>query len=198
MNKGFTLIELVVGMAIVAVVAVLFMNFSRDVTDSAIRFSGSLLTQQQIQQTLQLMMPEIRSASPSNNGAYPISIAGTSTLEFYSDVDRDHITFEKVRYFLNGSTFRKGVVKPTGSPLAYVTSTETFSDLVNGMITGSVIFTYYDASATSTLSPPLQQPVQALQVKIIKANLVANQGTTSTPSIVGVESEATIRNLRYK
>lgn len=196
-NSGFTILELVIAMGITVIVAVLFMRFSRDVTDSTLRFSGSLVAQQQIQQTLQLMMPEIRSASQSNLGGYPIGQATSSTFEFYSDVDRNG-TFDKVRYFLNGTTFEKGVVRPTGTPFQYVTSTEEIVDLVINMIPSNQIFTYYDSAATSSLSIPLPQPIDVLKIKTVKVSIVANQGTQVIPSIVGVEDEATIRNLRYK
>ena len=196
-QKGFTLMEIVVTMGIVMIVAVLFMRLSRDITDSTLRFSSSLLTQEQLDVTMQTMLPEIRSASQGNDGSFPIVDASTSTFQFYSDIDRDGV-FDRVRYFLSGTTFRKGFIKPTGSPLAYVTSTETFQDVIYNIIPGSQIFTYYDKNATSTSSAFLQQPVDVSLVKTIRITLVANQGTTSTPSLTGVETQATIRNLRYK
>ena len=184
-------------MAIVMIVGVLFMRLSQDITSSALRFTNSLVTQQSIQSTLQTMVPEIRSAAQSNDGAYAISVAATSTFEFYSDVDRDGL-FDRVRYFLSNTTFKKGVTKPTGSPLTYATSSEVLQDLVENVIPGSQIFSYYDKNATSSGSTALPSPVDPVQVKTIKITLVANQGTSSTPSIVGVETSATVRNLRYK
>jgi prepilin-type N-terminal cleavage/methylation domain-containing protein len=196
-QKGFTLIELVITMGIVTMVGVLFMRLSRDITDSTLRFSGSLITQAALDQTMQVILPEIRSASQANDGSYPILEAGTSSLQFYSDVTQDGL-FDLVRYYLEGSTFKKGVVAPTGSPLAYVTSTEVIRDVVYDVIPGAQLFTYYDKTATSPDSTPLQQPVDVSKVRTIKITLVANQGTTSTPSITGVETQATIRNLRNK
>ena len=194
-TRGFTLLEVIIASAIVVVVGWLIVNFGIDLAVSNIRFNGSLLTQAQIHQTLQIMVPEIRSASQSNGGAYPIATAGTSTLIFYSDIDRDGL-FERVRYFLNGSTFSKGVIKPTGTPFVYPTSTEVVYDLVNTMIPGT-IFAYYDEDARTSTSTPLSQPVDILRIKMVRITLIANQGTTSTPSIVGVEDQATVRNLRY-
>lgn len=196
-TSGFTLVEVVIAMGITMIVAVLFMNLSRDITDTAIRFNRSLITQQAVESTVQSMIPEIRSIAQSNDGAFPVSVAGTSTFEFYSDIDRDGL-FERVRYFLDGTTFTKGVIKPTGSPLVYATSSEVFQTLVDNMIPTNQIFRYYDQTATSTYSQQLQQPVSPLNVKTISISIIANQGTTSTPSLVGVETSATIRNLRYK
>jgi type II secretory pathway pseudopilin PulG len=196
-TSGFTLLETVIAMGLVIFLGVLFMRLSRDITDSALRFSSELVTQQQLTTTMEVMLPEIRSASPANDGSYPILSATTSSLQFYSDVDRDGL-FDQVRYYLSGTTFTKGVVKPSGSPLKYVTSTEAFQDLVYNMVPGSQIFTYYDSSATSSGSTALAAPVDVSKIKTIRVTLVANQGTSSTPSLVGVETQATIRNLRYK
>lgn len=196
-RDGFTLIEFLVTMTIVVVIGVLIMNLSRDVTDSTVRFSNSLVTEQAIQSTLQVMMPEIRSIAQSNDGAYPISAAASSSFEFYSDIDQDGL-FERVRYFLNGTTFQKGVIKPSGSPLAYATSSEQLRDLVYNMVVPSQIFSYYDSTATSTDSVALSFPVNPLDVKTVRVNLVANKGTATIPAIVSTATEATIRNLRYK
>lgn len=196
-QAGFTIVEVAITLAVVAFVAILFMNFSRDITDTTLRFSRSLTTQQEIQQTLQLMMPEIRSAAQSNTGGYPIVQATTSTLVFYSDIDRDGL-FERVRYFEEGNVFKKGVITPIGNPLSYSTSTEEVRELVNNLISGNQIFSYYDLNATSSESNALLSPIDILDIRMIKVNLVANQGTTSTISLVGSQDQATIRNLRYK
>ena len=196
-NSGFTLLEIVVAMGITIMMGYLFVMLARDTTDTGLRFSNSLFTEQQIQQTLQIILPEIRSASQSNIGAYPIDAAATSSFIFYSDIDLDGL-FERVRYFANGTTFTKGVIKPTGSPLTYVTSSEVFQPLVDNLITANQIFSYYDVNATSSQSAALTFPVDVVKIKTVRISLVANQGTTSTPAIVGVENEATIRNLRYK
>lgn len=195
--RGFTLVEIVIAMAILMIVGVAFTQLSHWITGSSLRFTGSLLTQQAIQETLSAMIPEIRSIAQSNDGAYPISSASTSTFEFYSDIDRDGL-FERVRYFWSGTDFVKGVIKPSGSPLAYVTSTEVLVTQVQNLVTGTQLFTYYDKNATSSGSTPMPSPIDPLGIKIVKIYIVANQGTALAPSLVGVETEATIRNLRYK
>ncbi len=195
-QAGFTLLELLIAMALIGGITLFIGIFGNDLANYNIRLNTSILAQQEMHQTLQIMVPEIRSAAQSNTGNYPIEQAATGTLIIYSDIDANG-TYDRVRYFLEGSTLKKGVVKPTGDPLSYNTSTEKFSDLVHAMI-GSQIFSYYDLNATSTAALPLPSPVDVLKINMVRITLVANQGTTSTPSIVGVESQATIRNLRYK
>lgn len=196
-NKGFTLIEVLVGMVIAVIVVFFIISFAADITDSSLRLSGSLFTQQQLQQTLQVMIPEIRSVGQSNVGAYPIEVATTTTFSFYSDIDRDG-KFEKVRYFLDGTTFKKGVIVPTGEPLTYDDEDEDIFPLIDNIVVGPQIFSYYDIDATSTQSTQLPNPVDVLKIRMVKVTLVANQGTEGQVSVVGAEDQATIRNLRYK
>lgn len=194
--RGLTLLEILIAMALMIGIAFFITQLSGDLTDYSLRFNRGIFTQQQIQQTLQLIVPEIRSASQSSNGVYPIVAASTSSFKFYSDLDQDG-KFEEVRYFLQNGIFKKGVIKPTGSPPSYPTSNEAIYDLVNNMST-STIFYYYDNTATSTLSSPLPYPVDVLSIRTVEVRLIANQGTTSTQSLTGVDNRATIRNLRYK
>lgn len=196
-SAGFTLIEIVVAMAITSGLAFFFMTLARDTTDATLRFNSQLMTQQQIEQTMQLIVPEIRSIAQGIDGAYPIAEATTSTFQFYSDVDRNG-SFDRVRYFLSNGTLKKGVIKPTGSPPVYATSSEAITDVVAGVVGGTTLFSYYDSSATSSTSNALPSPVDVLRIKTIKITIVANQGTSAKPSLVGAETSATIRNLRYK
>lgn len=195
-QKGLTLIEVLITMALMTSVAFMITRFAGDLTDYSLRFNRSIFTQQEIQQTLQLIVPEIRSASQSSTGVYPIAEATTSSFKFYSDLDKDG-DFEEVRYFLQSNIFKKGVIKPTGNPPTYPTSTEVIYELVHNMGT-STIFYYYDNTATSTFSAPLSSPVDVLKIRTVEVRLIANQGTTSTQALTGVDNRATIRNLRYK
>ncbi len=194
---GFTLIEIVVSMAITVVIAILLVRLARDTTDSTLRFNNQLVTQQQIEQTLQLIVPEIRSISQGIDGSYPIAAAASSSFQFFSDVDRDG-KLDKVRYFMNGNILQKGIIKPAGSPASYPTSTEIISDLVSGIVSGTQVFSYYGSAATSSGSTPLPSPINVLSIKTVKVTIVADQGLPGKPSLAGAETSANIRNLRYK
>jgi prepilin-type N-terminal cleavage/methylation domain-containing protein len=196
-RAGFTLIEIVIAMAITTMMGIFFVRLARDTTDSTLRFNSQLLAQQQIEQTLALLVPEIRSISQGIDGSYPIAQATTSTFQFYADVDRDG-NFDKVRYFLSGNELQKGIIKPTGSPLSYPTSGEATTTLVQGIVPGAQIFTYYGSGATSSASTALPSPVDVLSIKTVKVTLVVDQGLPGKPSFAGAETSATIRNLRYK
>lgn len=199
-SKGMTLVEILVAMSITVLVAILITQLVAAITEFNQRFNRTLVGQQQAQQTLQVMIPEIRGAAQSNIGNYPIEQASTSSFTFYSDIDQDGL-FERVKYYLSedGNNFMKSIIKPSGEPLAYPTSSEIVRPMMSAIQMGSSpIFTYYGIYATGTQSATLPNPVDVLEVKTININLIFNEGSTTTPVIKSVENQATVRNLRFK
>lgn len=192
-NAGFTLIEVMISFAVLAVVVLAIALFSQDVFKFGSFFSESLKTQQEVQQTFQSLVVEIRSMGPSSIGSYSIAEATTSTLVFYSDIDRDGL-FERVKYFLVGGTLKKGVVKPAGNPLTYNLTGEAVSEAIHGVVaTSSGIFSYYDASYTGS-EPAMNFPVNISDIRLIKAEISAKGGAKSPVEKFSIL--ATPRNLR--
>lgn len=192
-NQGFTLIEVMVSFAVLATVASVVALFSQDIFKFGRFFSESLKTQQEIQQTFQSLVVEIRSMGPSSVGSYSIAEAATSTLVFYSDIDRDGL-FERVKYFLDGGTLKKGVVKPTGNPLVYNLTGESVSEAIHGVVAASSgIFSYYDAGYTGS-EPAMGFPVNISDIRLIKAEISAKGGAKSPVEKFSIL--ATPRNLR--
>lgn len=196
-EQGMTLLEILITMVLVTGITFFVISFSKDVTDSSLRFTGSLVASQQIQQALQIILPELRSAATSNNGSYPIIQAASTSLTFFSDIDHDGV-FERVRYFFQSDALKKGIIEPTGEPLVYTTSSEVVFDLITNLVVQEPIFTFYPENATSTESAPLPEPIDILSIRMISVTLFANQGSGADPVLVGGRNQATIRNLRYK
>lgn len=196
-QKGLTLLELIIGMVVVTGISFFVVSFSKDLTESSLRFNRSLVASQQVQQALQIILPELRSAATSNNGSYPVIQAASTSLTFFSDIDHDGI-FERVRYFFQSDTLKKGIIEPTGEPLVYATSSEIVFDFIGNFVVQGPIFQYFSQDATSTDSAPFSEPIDILSIRMILISFFANQGTQAEPVIVGGSNQATIRNLRYK
>jgi hypothetical protein len=143
------------------------------------------------------MVTEIRSASPSSQGAYPIESATTSSLVFYSDVDSDGL-FERIRYTVGTSTLTRGVIKPTGAPLAYVTSTETVATLMTSLTktTSSPVFQYYGVGYTGSQAPLAATSTLATDVRVIRVTFYVDIKPREAPRPAYVSQIVTIRNLR--
>lgn len=192
-NCGFTLLELLIGFAVLVIIVLVSGVFLTNIFGSESFFKNSLITQADVQQSMQIFGLEIRSMGPSDLGSYPIDIAATSTLGFYSDIDEDGI-MEHVRYFLNGQILQKGVIQPTGSPLVYNPASEVITDVIQNVIpTSTPLFSYYDNTYDGT-KPPLSQPVNVQAVTVIGINFTTQE---QNPSIsVKFATVETPRNLR--
>jgi prepilin-type N-terminal cleavage/methylation domain-containing protein len=194
-NNGFTLLEILITMVIFTLIMGVVTLFARDLFYYNSVFSSGLTSYDEARKILQPISSEIRSASPSSLGAYPIETAGDTTFTFFSDINSDGLK-ERVRYFLSGSTLMKGVIVPSGSPMQYLSNTETLSEIVHNIRNGSTpIFTYYDANYNGETAA-LTQPVSILSVRLVKITLVLDTDPNRSPTPVTVTTEVSLRNLK--
>jgi prepilin-type N-terminal cleavage/methylation domain-containing protein len=143
---------------------------------------------------------EIRDASVGNDGGYPLNQASTTQIIFYTNYGQSAGILAKIRYFISGTTLKKGVTIPTGTPLAYNSAQEKISTVQNGLVSTSTtaIFYYYDGNYSgSTSTPPLTQPVNVTQVKYILMTLtILKKDTNLSTSTFIVNAGASVRSLK--
>ena len=134
----------------------------------------------------------IREADYSAWGAYPIESAATNTITFYQDYDNDG-TVERIRYFLAGKDFARGVIEPSGSPAVYTgpEGTTTISQYAENVAEGSDIFQYYDTTGALMASPYI-----LVNIRYVKVNLIININPATLPNAFSLRSSATIRNVK--
>lgn len=193
-GAGFTLNEILVALSIVVLIGLAALSFERKIFSYNTIMSNSLTAQGEARRALKIMSAEIRSASPSSAGAYALSQTATSSFAFYSNIDDDSL-IERVRYFLSGSTLKKGIIKPSGSPLAY-TASETISDLVHNIANGvAPIFNYYDTNYDGT-SAPLSDPVSVSAARLVKITLTIDADPSKSPDAATFTTQISIRNLK--
>lgn len=194
-NQGFTLVEMIVSVAIISVIAVLVGSFQRDVFFLNRVTQANLNAQVEGRRAARVFTAELREASPSSSGAYPIAQAGTSTITFFSNVDSD-ASKEQVRYFLQNKKLMRGVIKPTGNPPVY-TGTETLTTLVTDVSNdnNTPVFQYYDSVYAGTTTP-MSIPINVTTVRLVKIQLVVDRDPTSSPTPLTIYSAVTLRNLK--
>jgi len=194
-EKGLTLVELIVTMAICTLIIMAVGLFARDTFYYNDIFSGGLTSYDQARKILQPIASEIRSASPSSLGSYPIEETGNTEFIFFADNNNDGLK-ERIRYFLSGTSLKKGVIIPSGSPLQYASGNETITDIIDGVRNGSTpIFAYYDTNYNGSTAP-LSQPVTIMNVRLIKITLVIDADPNRPPSAVTVTTQVSMRNLK--
>jgi len=192
---GFSILETIIAMTIFTIIAIAIVTFQLNIFSLNQISSDNLLAQEDARRALRDMSSEIRSMCPSDMGAYPIAQAATSSLIFYENIDDDS-QIERVRYFLVGTTLKKGVIKPTGTPPTYNPSAETTKELVHNIANGTgTIFSYYDSNYDGT-SPPLADPVDVPSVRLIKINIVIDNNIQELPQPLILTTQASIRNIK--
>ena len=147
---------------------------------------------------IEIMVKEIREAKTGDDGSYPLVQAGDLQFIFYSDIDGDAAT-ERVRYFLDGSNLKKGVVKSSGDPPLYDVSTETISVLSQYVrnVASEPIFTYYNGDwPADTTHNPLPTLTRLSDTKLMHVYLKINVDPNRPPDNFELESDSQIRNLK--
>lgn len=192
-HKGFTLIEAITTLAI-------FMIISAAVVSSVVMlYKGNRYAMEQAiavenaRRGVEQMVRDIREAAYSDNGAYPIVSIGSTSVAFYSDLDRDN-DVELIRLFLDGTSFKKRVTNPTGSPAVYNEangSESTLSENVRNIEQATPIFEYYNSAGTKLTSYGNVTPAV-----FIKVSLIVNVNPKTLPNEYVLRSSAAIRNLK--
>ncbi len=143
------------------------------------------------------MVQEIKSARPGEDGSYPIQTADDFSFTFFGDIDGDS-KVEKVRYWLEGTNLKKGVIKPSGTPLSYPSNTETIKILSPYVRNGATpIFRYYNSDYPGDLvNNPLPTPTRLLQTKLMQVTLQINVDVDKAPNSFILESQTQLRNLK--
>lgn len=192
-SAGFTLMEVVIAIGILSGIVLIVSMFGLDVYDFGIFLGENLSAQQELQIALRVMVSEMRSMTQSVNGSYAIESASQNAVVFYSDIDGDGLA-DRIRYFLDGDILKKGVIKPTGSPLGYSGSEKITEEVHYVYALAGNIFSYYNSSYTG-VEAPLTFPIGIPTVRLIKVDVTVDQNPADTASRINFSSSVNIRNL---
>lgn len=197
-KRGITLAEIVVALGIFVILSFAVYTFVKQ----SYRIQDFSLEQAiaigEAQRGVETMVKELRETLPADTGAYTIESADIQSLVFYADFDKDD-AIEKVRYFLVGSDFYKGVTEATGNPLEYLPENETTSIIsryVRNTSTQS-IFTYYNGDwPGDKINNPLATPATPTEIRLVHVFLRINAKPQKAPTDYILESDVSLRNLK--
>jgi prepilin-type N-terminal cleavage/methylation domain-containing protein len=193
-ESGFTLVEILVSISIFSVLIILIaLMFSNVFTGS----KQQLLAVDNIEQSRLVtsqFLNEMRNATTGVDGSYALGQAGDSQIIFYAKTKGTN-TVNRVRYYLSAGKLYKGIVVPTGNPLAYNLASESVKIAQND-VTNATIFAYYDDTYSGTQNP-LSQPININSVKFIKINMtVKTQVKDNSNATFTVSEGVAIRGLK--
>ncbi len=198
-TQGLTLIEILLTISIMIVLIIAWQSFILR-GYRGISFGREQLSAiRSAQKGITTMTREIREASTAENGSYPLEKADDNEIIFYSDIDEDQYV-ERVRYFVENNTLKKGTVEPTGSPLTYNTNNETITTIaqfIRNNTSTEPIFTYYNGDyPLDNTNNPLPTPSRLIDTKLIHVFVKINVDPKRSPDDFVLESDVQLRNLK--
>lgn len=195
-KRGMTLAEIILVVAIISIIVVGIGSFQRDIFFYSSTTQADLNAQMEGRRAIRTIVSELREASQSSLGSYPIAVAATSSITFFTDIDNDNLK-EQLRYYIQDRKLFKGVIKPTGNPLVYNPNAEVVSTILTDVSnsTSTPAFQYFDTNYAGT-STPLALPVDIPSVRLVKIQLVVDRDPGRSPNPLTITSQVSIRNLK--
>lgn len=196
-QKGFTLIE----MTMVGVISIVLLGAIYAIQQMAGENQNLILTHSNeveiANSNMSSIVKEIRNAHYGDNGAFLIESANSQSLIFYSDINLDGTT-EKIRYFLDGTTLKKGVIEPQGFPVTYPSNTESVTTVANNVRNGTLPLFYYYNKDWPTISAgnPMAVPADQDSITLVRVHLRVNDQPDDATSDFVLESFAQIRTVK--
>lgn len=191
-NSGMTLVETVVVLALFSVLSIAIMT----VVSSFYRYNAYTVAQayqvDNARRGVELLVRDLREMTYSDSGAFPLVERATSSVKFYSDIDRDN-SVELVEYELVDQTLFKYIYEASGVPAVYPSEpsrTETLSEHVHNDLESVVMFTYYDNQGAVLLGTGVSE------VRHVDVALVVNVDPIREPGKYHLRSSASLRNLK--
>ena len=145
------------------------------------------------QHSMDVVVRALRTASYSNNGAYPMISIAPNQVSFYANVIKNDPLIQQVRFFVQGTSLYQGVIEPTGNPLTYASTSEavtTLSNYVQNLSFATSTFTYFDQNGAQIVDY-----TNYSDVRFVTISLEVDVSTTSLPTQLILISSAALRNL---
>lgn len=196
-SKGFTLMELLIAIGIFSLV----ITGSTWFVIHGLRYNNIIWEQLAVQnegrRAVQNFVDDIRRSEESSLGAYSLAKTDEYEIIFYANIDEDNAK-ERIHYWLDNGTLKRGITNPTGNPLSYPTADENIVDISHSVVNfqkNVPMFLYFDENYTGAESA-LTEPVTVIEVRLVKIQLELEKDPNKTPVPLHVESLGQIRNLK--
>ncbi len=194
--NGYTLVETIMTLAIFIIILFAVFEFVMGLYKANSYSIEQTEAISEARNGISAMVEEIRGASMGDDGSYIIEKADDYEFIFYSDIDKDG-KVERVRYFIDGNDFKKGVIKPVGFPPKYIKdkNNQNFKEdiyIISKYVRNMPpIFHYFDGKMNE-----LPAPARLKDTKLMRVYLVINVDPSRKPNDFILESDVQLRNLK--
>ena len=198
-QKGRTLAEMLISIAIFSLILIGTLLLIKYIYKNYGYAMEQGLSLNAVQKGIKVLTDDIRGVRAADSGAYAVVSADKFDFVFYTDVNNDKIT-ERVHYYLQSQTIKKGVTKPSGTPPSYPNGEQTTTTLVTHVVNTAAqpLFYYYDTNypADQTNNPIAVPVTDVNKIRLVKADIFYNLNPFRAPDNVRLESFVEMRNLK--
>lgn len=194
-KDGFTIIEIIFSVLILSFILGLVGAFQADVFNLNRVVQVGLMNQQEAKKIVRPFSNEIRGATDSALGGYPLEKTTSSEIVFFTDLDDDGLA-EKVKYYVEDGNLTKSIIEPDPVTYQYDENNEKIIRVIHDVIDNN-IFYYFDSNYDGTASTtPLSEPVTPSEVRMIKIELGIDSDPNKPPATFWVTTQVSLRNLK--
>lgn len=198
-QKGLTLVEMLIAMVIFSLVLIGTLMLIKYIYKNYGFAMEQGLSLNEVQKGLKTMTDDIRGGRQADSGAYAVVSADKFNFSFYNDINNDNIT-ERVHYYFQDNSIKKGVTSPTGTPPSYPSGDQSTATLVTHVINTSdqPLFYFYDTNyPVDQANNPIAVPVTDVsKIRLVKIDMFYNLDPFRAPNNIRLESFVEMRNLK--
>lgn len=190
--RGYTLVESIIVIAIstlamlsISSSVLYFYRTNANAIEQALALSSA-------RKGVEFMVRDMREATYSEEGSFPIISMSDTEFYFYTDTDRDNAV-ERIRYYLDGTVLTRETTNPTGTPFSYgaFDDTSLVSEYVRNEEENTPMLKYYDADGVE-----ITDYTQVRDVVLVSVTIIVNISPTRLPEEFTLRSTAALRNVR--
>jgi type II secretory pathway pseudopilin PulG len=193
LSSGMTLVEMLTAMAMATFVIIAVGGFTMSFYRTHAYEIEQALAINSARKGIERMVRDIREATYSDEGGFPVQSIGPYEMIFYSDIDRDD-EIERVRFSLEDGILTRGQAESVGDPPTYPVSDDTesiISDHIRNAVQGNDVFTYYDVFGNV-----ITDYSAVTDVAFVTVELTVNINPNRLPYDFNLQSSASLRNMR--
>ena len=195
-RTGFTLVEVVVTVSLFTItILAIFSSINYLYKTNAYTIAQTYEVSNG-RRGMALITRDLREMTYGDDSTYPLVLMGTSTIAFYSDIDRDN-SVEYVRYYLATTTLYKDIYNATGTPVGYSSTTPdehiTISEYIRNGEQATSTFLYFLENGSAAVAT-----TSITDIRYIEVNMIVNVNPIQTPGEFKINSSAAPRNLKTR
>ena len=185
-RKAFTLIEMVVVTALVMIIAALVSVFlTRSLASYRISRQSVLLEEN--------AAGAMRTFERGARAAIEIQSADPSEFSFLRYTDLTSEAPVKVRYFVDGGSFKVGITEPSGSfpIITYPTENESIDLIIDNVTNTTTLFNYFDGA-----NDELSGSFNIASVRMVSLTISLDKNGDLPPAPITQVTKISLRNMK--